>query len=121
MKTTFSKPSLISHSTGSTLWSSPGRFSRPLVRSLILCLTIALLGGSAVFAEKNEEFTNTVISSAPLVELFSKHESPTQSDQAQSPHLKPIQNILQQFLHWQYLLRLFMGFTLAVPYRWFIS
>jgi len=100
------------------------------MRSLIAVLTIAVLGISAVFAETSETLTNVVSYTVPPsqnavsspentaspLEKFTKHESPTQVD-----HLQTIQNSVQQFLHWQYLLRLFLGFALAVTYSWALS
>jgi hypothetical protein len=107
---------------------TPGKCSRLFVCSLLVILTLVWLGVPAVFAE-NGESTNAVsyaITSAgdsPL-ELFSKHESAAQEPQKpqkEGDHLQTIQNSFQQFFHWQYLLRLFLGFALAVAYSWFIS
>jgi len=98
------------------------------MRSLTVALTIALLGVSAVFAESSDALTNVVSytvspseNTASPLERLSKHESPTQANAASSSHLDRIQTSVQQFLHWQYLLRLFLGFVLAVAYAWFIS
>ena len=100
--------------------------SQRILHVFIVVLTLALLGHAAVLAEKGEEksdeITNAVSSTAsPLLEKLSKHEPAAESNQAQQNHLERIQNSLQQFLHWQYLLRLFLGFALSVAYAWFIS
>jgi len=121
--------SSLNRATSKSLFSvAPGKSSRQFMLGLIVVLTTALLGISAVFAENSEALTNVVsytVSSpentvSPL-ERFSKHESPTQANATQSDHLGRIQNSVQQFFHWQYLLRLFLGFALAVTYAWFIS
>jgi hypothetical protein len=91
------------------------------MRSLIVVLTLAWLGTSAVFAEEGEEGTNAIRYIISPAETFSKHESPAQTNLDPSSHLQAIQNSARQFLHWQYLLRLFLGFALAVIYAWFIS
>ena len=98
------------------------------MRSLIVALTIALLGNSVVFAENSEALTNVVSytvsppeSTVSPLEALSKHESHTQVNVTPQDHLQTIQNSVQQFLHWQYLLRLFLGFALAVTYAWLLS
>ena len=112
------------------------------MRSLIAALTIALLGNSMVFAENSEALTNVVSytvsppestvsppqrtvspteSTVSPLEALSKHESSKQVNVAQQDHLQTIQDSVQQFLHWQYLLRLFLGFALAVAYAWLLS
>jgi hypothetical protein len=98
------------------------------MRRLIVALTIAWLGNSVVFAESSEALTNVVSytvsppeSTASPLEMLSKHESPKQVNVTPQDHLQTIQNSVQQFLHWQYLLRLFLGFALAVTYAWLLS
>ena len=102
-----------------------GRSTRQLLRRLVAVLAITWLGVSAAFAA-DEAATNVVTYTvAPPVasplEEFSKHESPAQAKQTPPDHLQTIQTSFQQFFHWQYLLRLFLGFTLAVIYAWLLS
>ncbi len=109
----------------------PGAPHRSLLRfmlGLFVILTTAWVGSSAIFAETSEALTNVVSytvsppeSAASPLETFSKHESAARANLPPPDHLETIQNSVQQFLHWQYLLRLFLGFALAVTYAWFIS
>ena len=91
------------------------------MRNLIVVLAIALLGISAVFAEDSDQTTNAVGYTVSPLEVLSKHVSHTQVNVTPQDHLQTIQNSVQQFLHWQYLLRLFLGFALAVTYAWLLS
>ncbi|MCX6929057.1 MAG: MgtC/SapB family protein [Verrucomicrobia bacterium] len=98
------------------------------MRSLIVVLAIALLGNSVVFAENSEMLTNVVSytvtspeSTVTPLEALSKHMSHTPVNATPQDHLQTIQNSALQFLHWQYLLRLFLGFALAVTYAWLLS
>jgi hypothetical protein len=91
-----------------------------IVRRLTVVLAMAWLGASAVFAA-DEANTNAVsYSVAPPItsplEAFFKHASPEPTD-----HLQTIQHSFRQFLHWQYLLKLFLGFALAVIYASLLS
>jgi len=121
MKTAKIDPSLNRAASKVIFSVTPVKSPRQFLRSLILILTIVSLGISMVFAESNEEITNAVSSTASPLEMFSKHESLSQVNATPPDHLQRIQNSFQQFLHWQYLLRLFLGFTLSVTYAWLIS
>ena len=116
------------HATSKSIFAvTPGKFSRQFMRSLIVVLAITFLGISAVFAETSEDTnavsytTNGVTYTVSPMEALSKHESSKSASPTQTDHLQTIQSSFQQFFHWQYLLRLFLGFTLAVTYAWLIS
>jgi hypothetical protein len=121
--------------------------TRQLLRRLVAVLTITWLGVSGALAA-DEAATNIVTYSvappvaSPLeaasrakvasgdaatpsavspMEEFSKHLSPSRVNPTPADHLQTIQSSFQQFLHWQNLLRLFLGFALAVIYSWLLS
>ncbi len=77
---------------------SPGRIANIAV--------ITLLAGGAAMAEDPVRATSIVSAMAPKT--------------AQS-HMDAISNSLNQFLHWQMLLRILLGFGLAVGCGWFIA
>ncbi len=90
------------------------------LRRLSMILALAWLGVSAVFAA-DEATTNAVTYSvappmASPLEALSKHAPYGSAD-----HLQSIQNSFRQFLHWQYLLKLFLGFALAAIYASLLS
>lgn len=91
-------------------------------RLLVVFLTITTLWNCNAYPEVSGELTNVVsYSVAPPLVALSKHESPKATNVPPASHLETIQNSFQQFLHWQYLLRLFLGLGLAVCYSWLIS
>jgi hypothetical protein len=96
--------------------------ARQCLHVLLVLLTITVLGSSTAYPEESSELTNVVsYTVSPMLEEFSKHKPPETTNVPPSIHLETIQNSFRQFLHWQYLLRLFLGFGLAVTYSWLIS
>ena len=88
--------------------SSPFQGGRPaaFVRGLVAVTAVMLLGVTMACAENPEVAGNAITAMA--------HKS------AQS-HLDDIAQSFGQFLHWQMMLRLLLGFALAVGCAWFIA
>ena len=86
--------------------TASGILHRPIARSLGAVLTISLLGISAAHAGGHEAAGNIMTPMAP--------------DSAQS-HMDTIVQSFQQFIHWQMMLRILLGFALAISCAWFIA
>ena len=99
--------------------------ARQLLRRLIVVLAITWLGVSAAFAADDATTNVVTYSVAPSVasplEEFYKHAPASEANQTRPDHIQTIQNSFQQFFHWQYLLKLFLGFALAVLYASLLS
>ncbi len=78
----------------------------PLLRGLGAVLAVTLLGVTWACAENPEVAGNAITAMAAR-----KHEG----------SLETIQQSFQQFIHWQLMLRLLLGFALAVACAWFIA
>lgn len=75
-------------------------------RGIIALLAITLLGTSMAYAGDPEKAAGVMTAMAPKT--------------AQS-HMDSIQQGFQQFIHWQMMLRILLGFSLAVGCAWFIA
>jgi len=74
--------------------------------TLVAVVAVTLLGVTMACAENPEAIGNAIAAMAPKT--------------AQS-HLDDIAQSFQQFIHWQMMLRLLLGFSLAVGCAWFIA
>ena len=84
----------------------PGLPTRQFKRGFRQVLIITLLGGAFAWAADPLATGNVLTAMAPKT--------------AQS-HMDTLTNSLGQFLHWQMMLRILMGFALAVGCGWFIA
>ncbi len=98
----------MNHNTTNSMFLSarPGNPVDPLRRGLIALLTITLLGTSMAFAGDPEKAASVMTAMAPK----------TAQD-----HMDAVVQSFQQFLHWQMMLRILLGFALAVACGWFIA
>ena len=89
--------------------TNPGRlFTRsfPIGRHLAAVLTLSLLAGGAALAGDPEKAATVMTAMAP---------------QSPEAHLQVVVNSFSQFLHWQMMLRILLGFAMAVGCAWFIA
>ena len=73
---------------------------------LAAILAVTLLGGGFAFAEAPEKAVSIMTAMAP---------------QTAKSHLEAVTESFSQFLHWQLMLRILLGFSLAVGCAWFIA